>query len=363
MQFFANNPLAAQFAHIQPLAQPPAYPGYLRQYGWLFDHYVILGQSAVALFFLVSGFVIPMSLERLSPGRFAVARIMRIYPVWLVSLAIAAVAYWAYARWFVPQDFPLSARDWALNASLLYEWFLTPYVNPVVWTLAVEIKFYLLCGVIAWLVGLHRALPIVGLCTALAGYVVLTEGRFQALADDHWHLFIAASTIAVNAKFLIFLFIGVCFYNLFRGSWDVPKFLAMTSVLGGLYAAATLTGPDPEPFKRVLLLTYAIAFVLFLAAYVARARLPYSRAWNYLCDVSYPLYAVHYLVGMMLLSGFATLHDSPYLALLATLVCVFAIVAVVHRYVEEPAMRWGKQFRLPALPMRRTGVSRPSGEA
>jgi len=40
---------------------------------WLIRHDIILGNIGVAFFFLISGFVIPMSLERLSAGRFVVA--------------------------------------------------------------------------------------------------------------------------------------------------------------------------------------------------------------------------------------------------------------------------------------------------
>ena len=352
VQFFANNPLIAQFAHIQPLGSPVAPPGYFPFYGWLFDHYVMLSAFGVAVFFLVSGFVIPMSLERLSPGRFIVARAFRIYPVWLASLAVAAAAYVIYAR-FVPQAFPLSGREWGLNATLIYDWWLTPYVNPVVWTLAVEIKFYLLCALIAWAFGLHRMLPIASLCVALAAFAVLAEGRLEAVAAEHFHLFVATYVVAVNAKFLIFLFIGVCFYNLFRGAWDLRRFGAMTVLLSGLFVVATLTSPDPRAWKLVLLVTYTIALVVFGGSYLIREGLPYSRIWNYICDVSYPLYAVHYLVGIILLTGFYTLYPSVYLSLLLATTSVFVIVAVIHRYIEDPANRMGKQIRLPAPDLRR----------
>ena len=44
-----------------------------------------LGQLGVALFFLVSGFVIPISLPKYSVPGFLVARVLRIYPTYAVA--------------------------------------------------------------------------------------------------------------------------------------------------------------------------------------------------------------------------------------------------------------------------------------
>ena len=47
------------------------------------------GYFGVALFFLISGFVIPLSVAKLSRSGFMVARIFRIWPTYLIGLAIA----------------------------------------------------------------------------------------------------------------------------------------------------------------------------------------------------------------------------------------------------------------------------------
>ena len=47
------------------------------------------GHFGVALFFLISGFVIPFSVSSLSPRGFVIARVLRIWPTYVVGLSVA----------------------------------------------------------------------------------------------------------------------------------------------------------------------------------------------------------------------------------------------------------------------------------
>jgi peptidoglycan/LPS O-acetylase OafA/YrhL len=53
-----------------------------------------LGQYGVFVFFLVSGYIVPASLERKGSVRgFWISRAFRLYPMFLVALVFSAVAY------------------------------------------------------------------------------------------------------------------------------------------------------------------------------------------------------------------------------------------------------------------------------
>src|SRR3954453_18068125 len=61
----------------------------------IFRH-IDLGKYGVLLFFLVSGYVIPMSLERHgSLRRFWIGRLCRIYPAYLAAIALVLLLSWA----------------------------------------------------------------------------------------------------------------------------------------------------------------------------------------------------------------------------------------------------------------------------
>src|ERR1700761_9787679 len=54
-----------------------------------------LGQYGVFVFFLVSGYIVPASLERKGSVRsFWVSRAFRLYPMYLVAIALSALAYY-----------------------------------------------------------------------------------------------------------------------------------------------------------------------------------------------------------------------------------------------------------------------------
>ncbi len=55
------------------------------------------GPFGVALFFLISGLVIPFSFDRHRTGAFLLARLLRIYPTYLAALLIEVLTL--PARW------------------------------------------------------------------------------------------------------------------------------------------------------------------------------------------------------------------------------------------------------------------------
>ncbi len=213
---------------------------------WLIRHDIILGNIGVAFFFLISGFVIPMSLERLSAGRFVVARIFRLYPVWIACMAITAAAFWIYAL-ATSGSVPYSPQAWLTNLALVQEWVGDAYINPVVWTLVIELTIYALCFVLAALGGLHRAWPIVALVGALTIFTINANGMLadRIVAGD----MITARAIGVVAQgtpFIAYMFIGVAFYNLFRGRWSVWQFGAVGAALTALFVTGVRGGIAPS---------------------------------------------------------------------------------------------------------------------
>src|SRR3954471_8895073 len=142
-----------------------------------------LGKYGVLLFFLVSGYVIPMSLERHgSLRRFWTGRLFRIYPAYLVAIVLAVVTTGS-----VPAVLRTETVSSVLaHASMLSDPLgLRGAVRPF-WTLSYEMVFYLVvAGLFAWRLHRHSALWAAGLAlvAALAGPALpdgLLSGDFHA---------------------------------------------------------------------------------------------------------------------------------------------------------------------------------------
>src|SRR5258708_6996351 len=128
--------LCVVFDHGTSLVLRPLH-AYL--YQWL-----NFGQYGVFVFFLVSGYIIPASLERKGSIRgFWISRAFRLYPLYLLAIAASAVAYvLGYGTLRGAQHHPLAAvASWLLMIPNLLT---GPNVPNVTWTLSYEMVFYLL---------------------------------------------------------------------------------------------------------------------------------------------------------------------------------------------------------------------------
>ena len=114
-----------------------------------------LGEYGVFVFFLISGYIIPASLERKGSVRgFWTSRLFRLYPMYAVALALAALAYHTgHGTIRGAEHQPAqSVLAWLL---MLPNLLTGPNVPNVTWTLSYEMVFYLLLvALFSW--GVHR---------------------------------------------------------------------------------------------------------------------------------------------------------------------------------------------------------------
>lgn len=113
-----------------------------------------IGDVAVNGFFLVSGFLITGSFKRQGLFRFALLRLMRIYPAIIVCIALSIVAgslvtdvtsdeYWSSPMtWAYAQNIYLQYLSWDLPG--VFAGHPTTSVNGSLWTLPVELRCYFL---------------------------------------------------------------------------------------------------------------------------------------------------------------------------------------------------------------------------
>ena len=122
----------------------------------------------MAVFFLISGFVIPLSLEGTTVDGYLLKRFLRIFPPYWVALAIClealfiSGAFWSKTHWF-------TAVDYISNTFLVANLFARPDNISVGWTLQIEIKFYLLAPAIYMALSRGRLFPLLLGGAAVAG--------------------------------------------------------------------------------------------------------------------------------------------------------------------------------------------------
>ncbi|WP_038953551.1 acyltransferase family protein, partial [Bradyrhizobium japonicum] len=110
------------------------------------------GAFGVALFFIISGFVMPFSFRSYGRADFLVARFFRIYPTYWVGLTVSLTVLMFCIHLAGDATFPHTVAQLLIGYALgsrdiLWE----KSIDGIVWTLEIELKFYLVCALIFYL--------------------------------------------------------------------------------------------------------------------------------------------------------------------------------------------------------------------
>lgn len=277
-----------------------------------------IGYYGVHLFFLVSGFVIYMTLERTSDARrFVISRATRLFPAYwtaiLITFAVVTLV-----------GLPGSERTvWEAlaNLTMLQEYAGIRHIDGVYWTLSVELAFYAWMF-IAFRAGLLRqpvrtlliwlTVNILAIGTAVSLEVPLPQAVRILLLTEYGNLFFA----------------GIGFY-LWRQhhSPTAVVLIALTLIL-----EATLR-PD------AIVINLAIN-ALFALATTRRFPLLATRPLLYLGAISYPLYLVHQYIGYVIIRQlYAWNLGHPLIILSVPITLALLLAALIHHTIETPALR------------------------
>ena len=295
----------------------------------------LYGDFGVGLFFLISGFVISITLKSLSPGVFLVRRFFRIYPVYWFSMLISLLMYFVCC-WYWNTQLPGNINlAYILKAMpLLHSATGIPSVDFVNWSLAVEIKFYVLFALVFYVAGNHgKALKYcAGLSVASCGLSYWTAAHFAAQSKVYM--------IVSDLKYILFIFVGCVFYSLLKKSVGTIANALYLLIFWLAFYFVNVQFENTLLPARVINYTYALG--VFSACYVARGFFKQNKVLDFMADISYPLYLVHSMIGYTLMS---ILMDQRYSFLVASnvsLLCSIIVSALIHKCVEQPSNSWGK---------------------
>nr|WP_052232627.1 acyltransferase [Methylobacterium sp. ZNC0032] len=291
-----------------------------------------LGRFGVALFFLISGFVVPFSIRGEQPLRhFAISRLFRLYP----ALAVLATVAW------LSGDAPPMGNVLA-NMTMAPLLFGQPWLSPIYWTLFVELVFY---GLVALLFAAGMLRHIGALLGVGLGLIAATVLPVQLRMHG-----IAGLPVQYLGMHLSFLFLG-----LFLRLWLVerrPGAPLAASALGLAQLAAicavssySLARGDHFIMEGLtpVLGAYLIAVAIFLAA--VRLERPRSASLAGIGLISYAMYLFHGPVNAAVYRALPLTGQAGDLAIM--LICIgltLALSWLVHRLVERPMIRLGRKL-------------------
>jgi peptidoglycan/LPS O-acetylase OafA/YrhL len=324
----------------------------VRHTGEYWSFYPHRSYLAVDLFFLLSGFVIAHSYEaRLAAGRltalqFVGVRLVRLYPMYLLALALSLLAS--------PQPTTLAAVAGALlmMPSLDSEWLFPP--NIVFWSLFFELAVNLLYALLRpRLTNRVLAGCLVALAAGLAALSALAGQMDLGWRGEVVHLFGGLLRAALG------ILVGIALYRRRERLWA-----RMPSLLGPVAATAAVCllfwSPSAGRWDPVVDLL-AVLTLLPLCVLAAARSVP---AWGaglmaLLGAASYPLYLLHVPLAQLGLGWFPQLverHGTLSGLVLAATALLLSLW--VDRFVDRPVR--GRLTQWLQLPGRSAGASATS---
>ena len=275
------------------------------------------GYLGVNLFFMISGFVIFMTLERTSePKDFLVSRFSRLYPAYWVA-AILTFATEALA----PELGKNISWAQALGNVLMFQNLVgIPSIDGVYWTLEVELLFYW-AMLLIWLVG-GFASPWRWIGTWLALSTVAGLAKVIGLPFPQ-----IASRMLILPYFPYFALGCVLYIHFVRNSFRWP----VEGVLGA-FALLAIAINDPFIFVACTL-GFLLLFYLVVRRY-AMTRVVLFLAW--IGIFSYPIYLVHETIGWTAIHWLEARGYNANLAIAGAAVTALTVAYLLHIAVERP---------------------------
>jgi len=212
----------------------------------------------IMVFFLVSGYIIPASLERRRCVRtFWIGRLFRIYPLWMAvvgGVLVASLVGVAEIGDFGGQSFVTAALA---HVTLLQELLGTPNLLLVLWTLSYEMAFYLLV-VGLFTVRLHRRSAVVAVTLGVFAVVSVMAGGMLPVSALSGAIGIGALIVLASVAMVV----AIC-----CASAGSPALRVFGGVVGGVLALVLVAGNGTVPLWEGLV----ILAVMFLGTAVYRA--------------------------------------------------------------------------------------------
>jgi peptidoglycan/LPS O-acetylase OafA/YrhL len=350
------------------------------------------GEYGVFVFFIISGYIIPASLERRGNVRtFWVSRIFRLYPLYLLAVAIA-VGLWAIHVGSLRGEGSDPAASIFSQLLMMSNVLGGKNLPNVVWSLSYEMIFYLLLTAL-FMSHLHRrssryALAFGVAAVALGGLLpqayftdTLASARVVALVADL--VVLAGLAVAVGLRgmprlvgatlaavtgltllafngtwlppwealsILALMFTGTMLYRAERGQYSRRNAAAITITVLGLTAVAGMWHPSSHSefiWNRSYALTVLAAGLTFAIGLAFRNR-SWPRTLTWLGLISYSVYLLHpMLIEVYRYLPWTSRHYSLWPQLLMDalfLIILIALCSLTYLFVERPMQNAGRRL-------------------
>ena len=293
-----------------------------------------LGGTGVDLFFIISGFVIFMSINKVNNSLdFIINRISRLYPTYwavvtftFILISVSCICTNGYFSFH-------SLMNYAANMTMFQFYFRVENLDPPYWTMIIEMLFYigiLLLFQFRWLNHINK----IGIAISVGTIMMLHFFDSIYLVQ---HLIFAIPLL----QFFPLFFAGIIFYKIYtdpsRNFWNYLIVILCLACQTALYNHAGISH-----FSISQLLYFgalSIYFLLFVLFVNNKLKFVVNKTSLFYGKISYALYLSHQFLSIHILVPFFTekLHINFWLAVFFIILpVIIAIAYFITVFIEVP---------------------------
>ena len=286
-----------------------------------------IGTTGVDLFFIISGFVIVMSLQRVSKtSEFVFNRLSRLYPTYWTAVTLSFILI------SIEQN-KMQLKDYFGNMTMFQFYFRIPDIDGHYWTMIVEMIFYAAIALLfyfKWFKHLNL------ICLTLSILVVV----ITHCGSDVTQLKKIISFIPL-LQFIPLFFAGSIFYKIYTVKTKLLENYLI--ILFCLICQLSLFDYAGRSKGSIDLFEYIIILTLFFGVFVLlvnnKLKFIVNKVTIFIGKISFALYLIHYRISIDFIIPYLTekLHVHFWIAsLLFALPISIFIASVITFYIEIP---------------------------
>jgi len=282
-------------------------------------HFFQYGYLGVDLFFIISGFVISLSAEGRGAYGFLKSRIGRLYPVFWVS-ALITTLFIIFGGYLIYSE--MSWSRFLTNMTMVPSLFNADALDGTYWTLAVEMKFY----IVVFLLLAFKKFKDIEPLAITTSFILL----FSPLYIPHDQLLWIPNFIA-----------GILFYKIYKNGLSKWRIIGLCnslfiSLIFAIRRVPFLSEGYVIEFKPTTIAVYIVGFyILFMMISLNKFRVSNNKYINTLGLLTYPVYLLHNQIGRIMFN-YADIKNIPLIISVPSMLIFVIILSYgVHRLIER----------------------------